>query len=201
MTRRTTRTTHPGAVIRSARGAHGYTGGVTADAVSDPAPTFPSRPVVVPAAAVTPLTAGPDTVTVDSGGVQVVTLHNFDLHGDEFGAPVPLMDLDAATTVLKAWCVVEYPWDNTNDTLIIGYVDQPDSVQGIIYYNLFQPPGYDPESDIAAREPLPVTNTGDPGGYAQSLVALQDTSVVAYAPTSSPASLVHIYLLVATPAT
>lgn len=42
MSRRTTRSTHPGAVIRSHRGAHGYTGGVTADALTDPTPVAPA---------------------------------------------------------------------------------------------------------------------------------------------------------------
>lgn len=42
MTRRSTRTSHPGAVLRESRGAHGYTGGVTADDLSDPASVAPA---------------------------------------------------------------------------------------------------------------------------------------------------------------
>lgn len=55
MTRRTTRTTHPGAVIRAGRGVAGYTGDVTPDAVNDPPVVFPDRLVAVPANATSPL--------------------------------------------------------------------------------------------------------------------------------------------------
>lgn len=51
MARRSIRSTHPGAVIRAERGAHGYTGGVSADSLSDPAGT--SAPVLGQAANVT----------------------------------------------------------------------------------------------------------------------------------------------------
>lgn len=73
MTRRTTRTTHPGSVIRSGRGVAGYTGGVTPDELNDPAVVLPDRIVTVPPTATSPLRASGESSVGGGGGSVAAT--------------------------------------------------------------------------------------------------------------------------------
>lgn len=92
MTRRTTRSPHPGAVLRAGRGTHGYSG-ASADTLNDPAPVFPPRQVVVPQSATTPLSADGETIGGGSGPVRLVDLGILNAV-DLIGGPVTLYTPD-----------------------------------------------------------------------------------------------------------